>query len=118
MDADSEFFVVLSTVPSREVGLEIAHLCVNENLAACVSVAQGLISVFKWEGKVDEASESLLLAKTDKNKVGKLISKLKEIHPYEIPEIIAIPIREGYPPYLAWIKSSLNEFPIGEAVDS
>jgi periplasmic divalent cation tolerance protein len=91
------------TVPDRETGLKIAKTIVYDRLAACGNLLPGVHSVFRWEGKIQEEDELLLIIKT----VGKLIkplqAKIKELHPYEVPEIIFLPIHEGLPAYLKWI---------------
>jgi periplasmic divalent cation tolerance protein len=99
--------VVYITAP-KEKALDIARLLVDEKLAACVNVVDSVKSVYWWEGKVEEDEESLLIVKTELGVFGRLVKRVKEIHPYEVPEIIALPIIGGNPDYLSWITSSLG----------
>lgn len=82
------------------------HL-VSQRLAACVNVLGPIQSIYRWQGKVEEASEALLLIKTEKRLFGRLKSALLRKHPYTTPEIMAIPVAAGEPNYLNWIRASL-----------
>lgn len=98
--------MVLCTVGVEE-SEKIARLLVEERLAACVNVAD-VKSHFRWKGELCEDREALLIIKTEKSKVDMIITRIKEVHSYELPEIIAIPIVAGYDTYLAWIGEQLN----------
>jgi periplasmic divalent cation tolerance protein len=101
--------VVLVTVPSREEGEKIARLLVEEKLAACVNiVAQGVTSIFRWEGAVSVAAEVLLIVKTERARFPLLVEAVKKHHTYSVPEIIALPIVDGERSYLAWIGESVS----------
>ena len=104
------FCVVLITAPAAEAGPLARHL-VEEKLAACVNRVPGVQSVYWWQGKVQEAAEELLIAKTDKLKVKALIKAVKSRHSYSVPEVIALRIKEGNRDYLRWIASSLGTPP-------
>ena len=95
--------VTLCTVSDREVGERIAHALVEERLAACVNLVPGLTSIYRWRGKVERQGECLLLIKTTAARFATLKQRLKELHPYELPEIIAVSIADGDSAYLAWI---------------
>jgi len=99
--------VVYITAPKNRAE-SIARLLVEEKLAACVNIVESVKSVYWWEGNVEEDEESLLIIKTELGVLGKLVNRVKEIHPYEVPEIIALPIIGGNPDYLSWITSSLG----------
>jgi len=86
---------------------DIARLIVEERLAACVNILQ-VRSTFLWEKKVNELTEALLIIKTEKPKVEKLAARIREVHPYELPEIIALPITGGDEGYLKWISESVR----------
>jgi periplasmic divalent cation tolerance protein len=98
--------IVLITVGSEEEAHKIAELLVNEKKAACVNIVLGVDSLFWWEGKLDSARESLLLVKTKASLFSEIISLVKEIHSYEVPEIIALPIIGGSEDYLKWLDNA------------
>ncbi len=100
--------VVLVTVSSIEEGERIAKRILEEKLAACVNIIGSVESFFWWEGKVDEAREGLLVIKTRLDKLEKLVETIKELHSYEVPEIIAIPVIGGLRDYLKWIDESVS----------
>jgi periplasmic divalent cation tolerance protein len=95
--------LVLSTVGKREDADRIAQALVGERLAACVNVVPGLVSVYRWKGAVEREDELLLLIKTRADKVDALGARLRALHPYELPEMIVLPITAGHAPYLEWI---------------
>ena len=98
--------IVLITAGSEEEAHKIAKLLVNEKKAACVNIVPGVDSLFHWKGKIDSARESLLLVKTRASLLSEIISLVKEIHSYEVPEIIALPIIDGSDEYLKWLDSA------------
>ncbi len=116
MTESSKFMVVLSTVPSPEVGKDIARDLVQRRLAACVNVIPGLVSIYEWEGSLEEDSEALLIIKTTGESVDSLTSVLMARHPYDVPEVIAIPISKGSSKYLDWVLSSTSPSPSPEDV--
>ena len=99
-----DFIVVFITAPSVEDGEKIARFLVEQRLAACVNMIPQIHSVYHWEGQVEQESEALLIVKT-KAKLFEthLIPAVQRIHPYKVPEIIAVPIQAGLPAYLNWI---------------
>jgi periplasmic divalent cation tolerance protein len=99
------YIIVLVTVPNQKEARKITDAVLDSKLAACVNVLSGLKSYFWWQGKKDIAEEILLIIKTKKGLFNKLAKTIKSIHPYDTPEIIAIPIIKGYKPYLDWIDS-------------
>jgi periplasmic divalent cation tolerance protein len=98
--------VVLITAGSEEEARKIARLLVKEKKAACVNIVPGVDSLFRWKGKIDSARETLLLAKTRASLFPQIISLVKEVHSYEVPEIIALPIIGGSEDYLRWLDSA------------
>jgi periplasmic divalent cation tolerance protein len=98
-------FVMITAPPDEAPGL--ARALVELRLAACVNVLPGLHSCFWWEGQVDEAKESLLLAKTTRERLDALLATVRERHSYDVFEAIALPITGGYAPYLEWIGASV-----------
>lgn len=99
----SEARVVLCTVPSAEVGEQLARLLVEARLAACVNIIAGVRSIYRWEGEICEDGEHLLVVKTQQDRVQALRERLAEAHPYSCPEIIALEVSAGHLPYLEWI---------------
>ncbi|MEM2226510.1 MAG: divalent-cation tolerance protein CutA [Candidatus Bathyarchaeia archaeon] len=97
------YALVLVTCPSERDGERISRALLDKRLAACVSAVPGIRSSFLWKGVVEVASEVLLLIKTRAELVGGLIEEVRRIHPYEVPEILAIPIAGGFKGYLDWI---------------
>jgi len=99
-------YTVLFCTASIEESAKIARILVEERLAACVNIAD-VNSYYSWEGEFSIDKESLLIIKTEKSRVGQIIDRIREVHSYELPEIIALPIVAGYDKYLSWIGESL-----------
>jgi periplasmic divalent cation tolerance protein len=102
--SEPEVRVVLLTAPDAASAERIARALVEERLAACVNVVPGLRSVYRWEGKVEDASEVLLVAKTLAERAGALAARVAELHPYGLPEVLELPAVGGSEPYLAWVR--------------
>ncbi len=100
--------VILSTAPDEETAQRLARTLVEERLAACVNLMPGLSSVYRWEGKVESAGEVLLVMKTTAGQSGRLLERLKNLHPYEVPEGIVLNLEGGLGDYLAWIRESVR----------
>jgi len=99
----TDALVVLVTAPDPEKAAEIARALVEERLAACGNVLPGLRSIYRWEGKVQDDREALLLLKTTRARFEALRARVLALHPYQVPEVIALPVEAGSAPYLAWI---------------
>jgi periplasmic divalent cation tolerance protein len=95
--------VVLCTAPDAPTASRLAETLVAERLAACANLLPAVQSVYRWEGKVERAAEVLLIIKTTAAHYPALEARLRELHPYEVPEIIALPITAGSAPYLRWL---------------
>ena len=95
--------VVLVTAPTPERAAEIARALVEERLAACGNVVPGLRSIYRWEGKVQDDAEALLLLKTTRARFEALRDRVLALHPYQVPEVIALPVEAGSAKYLEWI---------------
>ncbi len=105
--ADFAYIVVMVTVPDRETGLKIARQLVEQKLAACANLLGPMMSLYTWKDAVHEDEEYLLLIKTRRDLFDdRLIPAVRSLHPYELPEIIALPIQMGLPPYMNWINES------------
>lgn len=98
--------VVLCTTSSETESRKLASLILEQKLAACVNVVSGIHSLFFWEGRLEEESESLMVIKTSETQYPKLEKILSEAHSYDLPEIIALPITQGSQAYLDWIEKS------------
>ncbi|PYO58925.1 MAG: divalent-cation tolerance protein CutA [Candidatus Rokuibacteriota bacterium] len=99
--------VVLVTAPSEAIVLELGQRLVDDRLAACVSVVPGVTSIFMWEGKREEASEALLVIKTRAERYPALQQRVLELHPYSVPEVLALAVEAGAPAYLRWVQDSV-----------
>ena len=100
--------LLLSTVGTREDAERIAQALVGERLAACVNVVPGLVSTYRWKGAVERADELLLIMKTRAEMVEDLGARLRALHPYEVPELVVLPITGGHGAYLDWITESVR----------
>jgi periplasmic divalent cation tolerance protein len=98
--------VVFVTVPSSEEAQRIARVVVDERLAACANIVSGVASRYWWNGRVEEAAEVLLILKTRQALLEALTARVRSLHSYTIPEVIAVPILGGNPEYLTWIDDS------------
>lgn len=101
--------VIFVTASSKGEAEKIANKLVEEKLAACVNIVSNVESVFWWEGKVDRANEVLLMVKSREENVPEIITTVKSLHSYDVPEIIALPISAGFEPYLKWINESVRK---------
>ena len=100
--------VIFVTASNKEEAQKIADSLIKKKLAACVNIIDKIESVFWWEGKVSRGREVLLVIKSRKTNLNKIIKQVKAIHSYSVPEIIALPIAGGYKPYLEWINDSVR----------
>ena len=102
------YIVIFITVSNKKEAQKIAAALIKQKLAACVNCIDKVDSVFFWKSKIDQAKESLLVIKSKKEKLTKIIKLVKSIHSYKVPEIIALPIIAGDKSYLRWIDASLR----------
>ncbi|XP_026763579.1 protein CutA homolog [Galleria mellonella] len=108
IDAD-KYSVAYVTVPSLEVGKTIGHGLVKNKLAACVNIIPQVTSIYEWKDEINEDNELLLMIKTRTSQVDKLSEFVRSNHPYEVCEVISLPIKNGNPPYLKWIGETVPE---------
>ena len=95
--------LVYCTCPDDRVGQDLAQVLVDERLAACVSLLPGIRSIYRWQEKVEQEMECLLIIKSLESRFPALSARILERHPYELPEILAVPVSHGHPPYLNWL---------------
>lgn len=100
--------VVLTTVDSADLGQKIARALVEARHAACVSIIPGVRSVYRWQGKVCDEGELLLLIKTTEERFEDVRSQIRRLHTYQVPEIVSLPIGAGDPDYLSWLKAQAS----------
>lgn len=105
---DENYQIVFCTVPNAEVARKIARAIVGDKLAACCNIIPGLTSIYSWKNEIQEESELLLMIKTKTSVVPELTEKIKKMHPYEVPEIIASEIYEGNREYLNWVNENVK----------
>lgn len=99
----SEYIVVFITAPDEKSAQNIARLLVEEKLAGCVNIIKNIRSIYFWQDKIEDESEVLMVVKTKREIFKALKDKVRTVHPYSVPEIIAIPIIEGSEDYLKWL---------------
>ena len=104
----TDALVVLVTAPSAETAAEVARALVEEGLAACGNVVPGLRSIYRWQGQVHDEAEALLVLKTERRLLEALKARLPALHPYQVPELLALPVEGGLAPYLEWIAESVR----------
>ncbi|MFQ5488927.1 MAG: divalent-cation tolerance protein CutA [Gammaproteobacteria bacterium] len=103
-----QYYLVLSTCPEDGTAERIADALVELRVAACVNIVTGVTSIYQWQGQRERSGESLLLIKTRRDRYAALESALRSLHPYEVPEIIALALEDGLAAYLAWVEEQLQ----------
>ena len=104
----SEVCVVFVTAPDASVGADLTRSLLAENLVACGNIVDGIRSLYRWEGKICDDSESLLILKTTRAQLASLKQRIVELHPYECPEVLAMPVVDGHSDYLAWVRDQVR----------
>jgi periplasmic divalent cation tolerance protein len=104
-----EYVLVLTTLPADADAADFARILVEERLAACVNLLPVMESVYRWEGEIQQDSERQVIMKTGRGRVVALWERLRELHPYDVPEFIVLPIVDGNDAYLRWIGESTEE---------
>jgi len=105
----TQFIQILTATGTKDSAERIAKSLVEKRLAACVQVFGPIVSIYRWKGQIESAGEWLCLMKSRKNLFNDIIRAIREIHPYEIPEIMSVPVLDGSEDYLAWLESELKE---------
>lgn len=101
----TQLIVTLCTCPDKDTAEKIARLLVEDNLAACVNILSNVTSIYSWQGQIESAQEHLLVIKSPAMGYPAIETAIRSHHPYELPEIIAVPIERGLPEYINWILS-------------
>jgi periplasmic divalent cation tolerance protein len=109
---DGDFLLVLTNLPDRDAAEKLARRLVESRLAACVNILNGCTSIYRWKGAVERAEEVPVLIKTRAARYEELEAAIRASHPYEVPEVIAIPIARGLDDYLEWLAEE-TAIPIG-----
>ena len=102
-------FVVMVNTATEDEAVRIARSVVEERLAAAANVVPGLRSFYRWQGKVEDAAEVQVLMKTRRDRLPRLFDRIEELHSYEVPGIIALPVETGLPAYLRWVAGAAAE---------
>jgi periplasmic divalent cation tolerance protein len=99
----AEYVVVLTTLPADADGAAFGRVLVDERLAACVNLLPAMESIYRWEGQIERESERQVIIKTSRERVAALWDRVRELHPYEVPEFLVLPIADGNEAYLRWV---------------
>ena len=105
----SDYVLALTTLPADADAAEFGRTLVDERLAACVNLLPVMESVYRWEGKIEFEAERQLVIKTSRDRIVDLWDRVRELHPYEVPEFVVIPIEDGNEAYLRWIGTSTSD---------
>lgn len=100
--------VVLVTAPDREVAETLVRRLVEEGVVACGNILPGITSIYRWQGKVERSTEVLVVFKTTPPGADRLIERVPELHPYEVPEVLVVPVEGGHSPYVKWIDDNVS----------
>lgn len=109
MSKDSDVLLVLSNLPDQASAARLAAMLVDQRAAACVNVLAPCASVYRWQGRIETAAEVPILIKTTRAAYVRVEKIVREHHPYELPEIIALPVEDGLPGYLNWVAQETRE---------
>ena len=101
--------IVLTTVVSQQEAARMGRVLVEERLAGCATVIPSIHSIYRWQGQIEESNEALLLLKTEAERLGALEARLHELHGYQTPEFLVLPVENGSHAYLAWLRGSVEK---------
>ncbi|CAA9991289.1 cutA homologue, putative [Plasmodium knowlesi strain H] len=108
MEESTDFIAVYVTAPGTDVAEKISNVLLEDKLASCVNIIPGVLSLYHWKGEIARDNEVLMMIKTKKNLFSKIVDAVKANHPYEVPEVISVPIHQGSKDYLDWISKSVK----------
>lgn len=109
MTQPNDVLLVLTNLPDRDAAEQLANAVIEQKVAACVNILGACTSVYRWQGAVEHAAEVPLLIKTTNARYAALEAAIRRLHPYELPEIIAVPLAQGLPSYLQWVAGETQE---------
>lgn len=109
MESETPFVIVLTTFPADREADPLAQALVDEGLAACVNVLPVMRSIYRWQGATERADERQLVIKTRRSRVGDLEARIRQLHPYDVPELLVIPILDGSADYLSWLAENTSK---------
>lgn len=99
----TDALLVFTMLPNADAAVALAKRVVEERLAACANILPAVRSIYRWQGKLQDENEVLVLMKTRQEHFERLKARILELHPYEVPEVLAVPVEQGYAAYLEWI---------------
>jgi periplasmic divalent cation tolerance protein len=102
-EAWTDVRVVLVTAPDRAIAERLVRTLVEEGLVACGNIVPAITSIYGWQGQIEQADEVLIILKTAEGNVSRLTQRVPRLHPYEVPEVLVLPVIEGHPAYLDWV---------------
>lgn len=108
MTSDGPARVVMVTVPDAGAAEGLVRRLVEERVVACGTIVPGVTSIYRWEGAVERATEAQVLFKTTAAGAERLVERVSELHPYEVPEVLVLPVEAGHLPYLEWIEANVG----------
>lgn len=100
--------VVLVTVPDEVTGQSLVRRLVEEEVVACGNIVPGITSVYRWQGRVEQDTEALVVFKTTAAGAERLVRRVPELHPYDVPEVLVLPVEAGHRPYMEWIYDNVG----------
>jgi len=106
--SDDAVRLVVSSFPDQSAAEDWVEKLVSERHAACGSILSGAVSIYWWEGSLERATEAVVLLKTSQGRIAELLARAAEIHPYDVPELLVLPIDDGHPAYLEWVRSEVG----------
>ena len=104
-DSSDDVRIAFATAPDADVAARIARALVEERLVACANLVANVRSIYRWQGRVEDDSEVMLVLKTHADRVEALAERLRALHPYDVPELVVLPVAGGLAPYLDWVRA-------------
>lgn len=106
---ESALMLVIVTAPSQDVAENVVTAVVEERLAACGNIVPGVTSIYRWEGAVQREAEVLIVLKTTRAVLAALMRRVEELHPYDVPEVLALPVATGLDAYAVWVAANVHD---------